>query len=317
MCVEKYLPGLPYAHNQYILGEQLGAGSHARVHKAVRLGPSKEYVALKIAKTPDFGKLAVHEREIHETLRHPNVLTFHQGGIDEANLPYMELALAQGSLATVLEEGGPPEVAIAVPMLVNVAQGLDYIHGQRIIHRDLKPDNLLVVSQENQVVIADFGISMQTPTDSFFTYDNDNYGSAAYAAPERVGPKPYTVKASDVYSLAAISYEVLTGQKPFIGETAIDFATAHLTDTPLPFEKVVGDGMMTATLAELEGVVSEGMKKDPTERPSAGDFGEMLIVAFGKGQAEEAKARTMSTPGRSGRRLTRVPHPRIPRFLVR
>jgi len=292
-----YRPGMPFAGDRYILGEVIGRGGHAVVHRAIRR--DHEPVALKIVTTPDLNQLAEHEASIHEHLRHPNVLSYHQAGIDEQGRLYLELDLAKKSLASILKEDGPPEVAVAVPMLVNVANGLDYIHDQGIIHRDIKPANLLVMNDQNQVVVADFGVAMRMPHDPFFDDNNENYGSAPHAAPERVKDPPESTTASDVYSLSVVAYETFTGQLPFVGKTSNDFAIAHRSATPPPFEEMIGNGMMSSTLAALEIHVQQGLAKDPSQRPRAGDFGESLIVAFNQAQVDQARERTVIDVGRS------------------
>ena len=202
--------------NRYELVRPLGHGGFAEVWLSIDNVTGLEEV-LKIY-APGSGldedglKLFVKELSIVHNLRHTNLLTSKVVGHYE-NQPYLLIAYCpNGSLNKRVGKCSEEE---AWKIIEQVASGLAYLHKKGIIHQDIKPDNILI-DENNDYVITDFGISMKaqsTLRKSMRT--KDNIGTMEYMAPERFSDNPSPTKASDIWSLGAMMYELVEGNVPF------------------------------------------------------------------------------------------------------
>ncbi len=246
----------------------------------------------------------------------PNTVTIFDVGEHEGR-PYivMEL-LGGGSLADRLAADGAQSPRQALPWLRQTAAALDAAHAKGVVHRDVKPANLLL-DDDGQVKVADFGIASAVGLDSF-TQAGTVLGTAGYLSPEqargeRAGPE------SDRYALAVVAYELLTGKRPFASESATAEAAAHV-HAPIPQASEAGAGLPE----ELDAVFARGLAKDPAERyPTAADFvvelREALDEAAGKTTvgAIPATAATRQAPVAAARQRRRNPVPLLAAlFLV-
>jgi serine/threonine-protein kinase len=187
-------------------------------------------VLLYFNSTPE--SLARFEREAQTVakLRHPSILTIFDFGEFDGQ-PYMVTEfMANGSLENVVVQGPlPPDQAMAI--LRPLAEALDYAHREGIIHRDVKPGNVFMDSSRKPV-LADFGLSKLYSQDTLTT-SLMVQGTPSYIAPEQARGKPPT-GATDLYSLATMAYELLTGTLPFEGDQVMDTLYAQVNDTPAP-----------------------------------------------------------------------------------
>ncbi|MDD7968401.1 serine/threonine-protein kinase [Actinomycetospora lemnae] len=268
---------------QYELQSLIGRGGMGEVYLAHDDRRDRE-VALKLL-PEGLGKDADYERRFRREsyraarLREPHVIPIHDYGEVDGRL-YIDMRLVDGQdLATLLAAEGalPPERAVA--LVGQVAEALDAAHEADLIHRDVKPANILVTPNDF-VYVADFGIAHSVgQTQSTATSNGAAAGTLDYMAPERftngtIGPR------TDVYSLACVLFECLTGTKPFLGG---DFPTqvyAHVYLEPRrPSE--INPGVSAA----LDAVVARGLAKDPDERfASAGDLARAAREALHAGQ---------------------------------
>ena len=165
-----------------------------------------------------------------------------------------------GSVHDRLAQGGVSREQ-ALAWLEQTAAALDSAHANGVVHRDVKPSNLLLDSDGN-VRVSDFGIASTAGLDSL-TLPGTVLGTPGYLSPEQARGEPAT-PASDRYSLGVIAFELLTGRRPFGGDTATTEAYAHVT-APVPSARAVDPGLPPA----VDRVLARALAKDPGERPSS------------------------------------------------
>src|ERR1700733_8771505 len=227
----------------YQILEKIGAGAMGEVFRARdhRLGRD---VALKITRptssdNPDPLRRFELEARAAAALNHPNIVAVYDVGFNEGS-PYIVCELLEGqTLRKRLAEGALP-VRLAVDYSLQIIQGLIAAHDRRIIHRDLKPENLFVTS-DGRVKILDFGVAkLQSapeehgrPVEDLTTVTKSGavIGTVAYMSPEQLRGKGVDHR-SDIFSVGAILYEMLTGRRAFRRETEVDTITAVLCEEP-------------------------------------------------------------------------------------
>jgi len=184
-------------------------------------------VALKIPKRtivldPVQYEYFLREVEAMNILRHPTV----QHGLESGHFettPYLVTDLVEGkSLRRLLKENGPFPIDRAITLTCNIAEGLAYCHEQDVIHRDIKPENILVTSHD-QPVILDFGLALSKGRPG----RGKDAGTSDYVAPEQIEGQPCD-RRTDVYTLGALLYELLSGKPPFAGKDVEDVIKQHL-----------------------------------------------------------------------------------------
>ncbi|MGW6421127.1 protein kinase domain-containing protein [Nocardia sp. NPDC055053] len=245
----------------------LGKGGMGEVYEAYDTGKDR-VVALKLlaeelAQDPAYQVRFRRESQAAAKLAEPHVIPIHDWGVIDGVL-FIDMRLVPGTdLRNVLHTGGPMSPDRAVAVVEQIAAALDAAHAGGLVHRDVKPANILVTPADF-AYLADFGIA-HTEGDSAVTQAGMAMGSYIYMAPERFDVGPISHRA-DVYSLACVLHECLTGASPFPAASMSVLIRAHLSETPpRPSEILSG---LPATLDE---VIARGMAKDPADRyPSAG-----------------------------------------------
>ena len=217
-------------------------------------------VALKVlppnlAEDQGFQERFRREARIAASLNDPHVVPIHSYGEIDGQL-YVDMRLIEGrDLQEYMAENGgrlSPERAVAV--IEQVAAALDSAHEVGLIHRDVKPKNILVTTARDFVYLIDFGIARNL-TDTSLTQTGHTMGTVAYMAPERF--RGTTDHRADVYSLACVLHECLTGKRPFAGDSLEEQLNAHLNIRP-PEPSITTPGVPRA----LDAVVARGMAKD-------------------------------------------------------
>jgi serine/threonine protein kinase len=247
--------------DRYRLVTALGTGASAHVYLADDVTLHRR-VAIKVLHPALAGDAAFLKRFRAEAravaaLNHPNILQVYDWG-EENDEPYLVLEyLAGGSLRQVFDTGAllTPEQAVHVGM--EAAAGLDYAHHRGLVHRDIKPANLLF-DADRRLRIADFGLARALAEAAWTEPDGAILGTARYAAPEQVDGWVLDGKA-DVYALALVLYEGVTGEAPFIGDTTISTLMARM-DALLPEHEALGP---------LHDVLLWAAAPDPSERYDA------------------------------------------------
>ncbi|WP_062984822.1 serine/threonine protein kinase [Nocardia anaemiae] len=251
----------------YELRTLLGRGGMGEVYEAYDTVKDR-VVAIKLlpmalADDPRFQQRFRHESRVAARLAEPHVIPIHDWGEIDGVL-YIDMRLVRGSdLRSVLREKGPLSPTRAVGIIEQVASALDAAHAEGLVHRDVKPANILVTPSDF-AYLADFGIA-RSERDPSVTATGQAIGSYSYIAPERFDTAPIGGTA-DVYSLACVLFECLTGTQPFPADGMSSLIRAHLsTPPPRPSTKRAG---LPGTLDE---VISRGMAKEPADRyPTAG-----------------------------------------------
>jgi serine/threonine protein kinase len=258
--------------DRYELIEPIGSGGMATVWRATDHVLDR-MVAIKrlsphLATDPTSAARFKREAQAAARLNHPGIVTVYDTGEDEDG-PYIVLELVEGqTLADRLRDGGPlvgPEVALIVQQ---AAAALDHAHANGVVHRDIKPSNLIIESN-GSVRLTDFGIALVIDDVTTLTSQDDVIGTVAYMAPEVLAGEPAS-PASDIYSLGAITYEMLSGSAPYQADSLGALLTTIQAGVVAPL-RGVGEAMAEA--------VSRALSTNPAERPPSGGAFAMALVA--------------------------------------
>ena len=250
----------------YRIVRPIAEGGMAAVYLAIQESLERE-VALKLLRQFDnpvqYSRFR-NEGRIIASLNHRNIITIHDiGSVGERHYISMEF-LEAGDLEKRIGAGMSPEAAL--DLVEVIGDCLDFLHRRGIIHRDIKPANILF-RKDGTPVLTDFGIAKQLDRDIRLTLDSTALGSPCYLSPEQAECKPLDGRA-DIYGLGIILYEMLTGEKPFKGNSAIETILAHLT-APCP--------ALPAELGRYQGLLDRMIARTPDGRyASAGEMVEAI-----------------------------------------
>lgn len=267
---------------KYELAAKLGEGGMSVVYRARRVHIGDD-VAVKILPgkfVNDDVALARFRREARAAamLRHPNVITIHDfGETDDDKAPaYIVMEFVRGTpLRDLLKGENRFSVERAVRLMRGICAGVSAAHRHGVVHRDLKPENILVVAPDDDfefesVRVVDFGLA-KLLTDAKAGPAGTVVGTPYYMSPEQGMGEPLDTR-SDVYSLGAMFYEMLTGTRPFDGETVSGVINGHLYDAPPPLPASLGVPRRIST------AIMQALAKDPDDRPqTAGDLARLLL----------------------------------------
>ncbi len=275
--------------DRYRLERELGQGGMATVYLAHDLKHDRP-VAIKVLH-PDLGAALGAERflsEIRTTarLQHPHILPLLDSG-DADGLLYYVMPLVTGeTLRSRLDRERQLSIAEAVRIAREVASALDYAHRQGVIHRDIKPENILL--HDGQALVADFGIALavQSAGGARMTQTGLSLGTPQYMSPEQAMGEKQIDARSDVYALAAVTYEMLAGDAPFTGGSVQAIVAKIMTEKPTPVHT------LRDTVPEhVEDAVLTGLAKLPADRfATAAEFSAALATATGARTVTRAAA---------------------------
>jgi serine/threonine-protein kinase len=259
---------------RYRLIAPLGEGGMATLWRAMDEQLDRE-VAVKLLRPqfgndPGFAARFKQEARSAGSLSHPNIVSVYDYGTDaETNGQFIVMQLVDGEdLAAILKKRGSLETDDAVRIAIGVASALEAAHRRGIVHRDVKPGNILI---DQDVKVTDFGIA-RAVSEASMTVTGTTLGSVHYFSPEQARGDEVTGQ-SDVYALGIVLYEMLTGRRPFEGDSAAGVALKRLTEDPAPPTEhgPVPPG--------LSAIVMRALERDPANRyPDAGAFAEALRV---------------------------------------
>jgi serine/threonine-protein kinase len=253
---------------QYVLKEKLGAGGMGEVYRAEH-ALLRRPCALKLIrpeKAGDPDTLRRFEREVQttSTLTHPNtVQVFDYGHTADGTFYYVMEYLPGLTLEELVRRHGPLSPARAVHFLRQVCAALGEAHTRGLTHRDIKPGNVMVCERGGVldfVKVLDFGLVRVTEdaADGTLTREGTVTGTPAYLSPEQAGGEGVIDALSDIYSVGALAYFLLTGQPPFAGRSPAKMLAAHLYETPAPLPADIPP--------DLAVVVMRCLAKAPVER---------------------------------------------------
>ncbi|HEU0175536.1 MAG TPA: protein kinase [Blastocatellia bacterium] len=259
--------------NHYEIIAPLGAGGMGEVYRArdMRLNREVAIKALPASFAQDADRLRRFEQEARATsaLNHPNILTVYDIG-DHEGAPYIVAELLEGEELSELIKQGAIAPRKAVGYARQIAEGLAAAHAKGVVHRDLKPENLFITN-DGRVKILDFGlaklrpqqfggIDKDAPTQKRITDPGVIMGTVGYMSPEQVRGQE-TDHRSDIFAFGVILYEMLTGQRAFHGDSAIEVMNAILKEDPPDFGET-----KERISPQLEMIVRRCLEKQPERR---------------------------------------------------
>jgi len=239
----------PLTYDHYEVVRTLGTGAAGVVYLGRDLRIGRE-VALKTLQESKqrFGDDAAEneyferfrrEAELSGSLVHPNIITLYEVGYHGRRISYLAMEYVEGeSLLSMLRRNDRLPVASACRIIDDILQGLAYAHGRGIIHRDIKPANILI-TLDGRAKIADFGVARSARSGAI-THVGQLLGTPHYMAPEQVAGREIDGR-SDLFSLGAVFYELLTGKKPFEGRAITDVLFAVVNQPTRSVSEFRGD----------------------------------------------------------------------------
>ena len=254
---------------RYQIREVLGRGAMATVYKAY--DPSIDRtLAIKILHPDLCVKEEYRSRFLREAkaagiLSHPNIVTiFDVGEVD--GRPYIAMELLDGTpLNDLMDAGGKLPISDAVGIGIQLTRALDYAHGKGIVHRDVKPSNIIQLKNSHIIKVTDFGIChIDSPEDTQQTVMGQVLGTPQYMPPEQALGQKVDAR-SDLFSVGVVLYLLLTGKRPFDGETLATVMYKIANVEPEPVDHVRGD-----IPPALRRIIDRCLKKQPEKRFQSG-----------------------------------------------
>jgi len=269
---------------RYVIERQIGSGGMADVYLATDQSLGRK-VAIKIlsdryARDAAFVERFRREAAAAASLRHPNIVTVYDRG-EAMGTSYIAMEYLDGpTLKEEITRRAPLPEPEAINYATQALAALDAAHRQGVVHRDVKPHNM-VLTDEGRLKVTDFGIARAANTQQM-TEVGSIVGTAQYLSPEQarglaVGPE------SDIYSMGVVLYEMLCGELPFTGESAVDIAMKQVSDTPPPLgrrNRLVSPAM--------EQVVMRALAKDPALRFASAKAMAEELARVSRGQSASA-----------------------------
>ncbi|OLO40845.1 serine/threonine protein kinase [Alkalihalophilus pseudofirmus] len=273
-------------NGRYHILETIGGGGMAFVYKA-RDVILDRIVAVKVlqpqfSRDEQFIKRFRREAQAATSLAHPNVVSIFDVG-EEEDLYYIVMEYVEGpTLKELIQDRGALSLDETIDIMSQVTSAIAHAHANQIVHRDIKPHNILI-SKNGEAKVTDFGIA-RAMSSATITHTNSVMGSVHYLSPEQARGGVVTYK-SDIYSLGIVLYEMVTGQVPFSGDTAVTIALKHLqNDVPSPRQ------INRLIPQSVENIILRSTAKDAFHRyESALEMGEDLETALDSSRANEPK----------------------------
>jgi WD40 repeat protein/predicted Ser/Thr protein kinase len=248
----------------YELFEELGRGGMGVVYRARQI-EARRLVALKVldrglVPPGDSSERFFREGRIVASLDHPGIVRLHDIGSDRGH-PFFAMELIEGrSLDTVVREG-PLPAEPAARILTRIARAIAYAHERKVIHRDLKPSNV-IIDAKGEPHVTDFGLARRLDASAALTRTHQNLGTPAYMAPEQVsGAQGPPEPRSDIYSLGAMLYHLLTGHPPFQADTLEAILLQVVERDPVPLRRLNPN-----VPRDLEAICLKCLEKEPSHR---------------------------------------------------
>jgi eukaryotic-like serine/threonine-protein kinase len=275
----------------YTLIRELGEGGMSTVWLAARSdGQVRRPLALKLPhvfmRTARLAERFEREREILESLSHPNIARLYDAGVTIDGQPYLGMEYVEGVSLVDYSNDSRRNVRERLQTFLQVLDAVRYAHSRLVIHRDLKPSNILVTA-EHQVCLLDFGIAKLTvdgaARETELTRRDGRALTPDYASPEQIAGQPLSTS-SDVYSLGVVLFELLTGQRPYklkrdsrgaLEDAILGAEPSRLHESVLPDQAMrcgLGNAELKAELrGDLEAIVFKSLKKSPLDRYGTAD----------------------------------------------
>ena len=265
---------------RYEITDKIGVGGMSDVYRGRDIMENRT-VAVKVLKpefanNEEFVRCFRNESKAIAVLSHPNIVKIFDVGY-EGDLQYIVMEYIDGvTLKDYIEENGLVTWRECVHYTIQILRALQLAHDRGIVHRDIKPQNVMRLS-DGTIKVMDFGIA-RFSRQNVNSANEKTMGSVHYVSPEQArGDK--TDERSDIYSVGVMMYEMLTGRKPFDGETPVEVALKHMNEDPVrPSEYV------TSLQKGIEEIILRAMEKDPDKRYQSASEMIMDIEAFKQDQ---------------------------------
>ena len=285
---------------KYEIAEQIGVGGFGIVYKA--WDPFiQRWVALKTCNASDTEATQrfFREAQLAGALQHPNITLIFDFGI-EGETPYFVQEFLSGTDLDDLLSSRKMTLDGMIAILLQVCAGLDFAHSRGIIHRDIKPANVRVL-EDGTVKIMDFGIAKSLQAESHLTQTGVALGTAGYLAPEQLSGKPLDPR-TDIFSLGVMTYEMVTGTRPFAGPNLSNVIYQILNQEPVPPAQ-----RNSACPERLEKAILKTLAKDPADRfATVADYGRELKEIFNTLPRTASGRRAETTTAMVREELTRL-----------
>ena len=282
---------------RYELESSLGKGGMAEVFQATDTTLGR-LVAVKVvlpafAQQPEFVERFLREARLVAGLEHPHILSVYDVG-EAGGLPYLVMPIVPGGTLLARMKRGLTPPPIAANWLMQLASALDTAHDAGVLHRDVKPHNVLL-GKDERPLLADFGIAKMADSSTRLTHTGAVVGTPIYMAPEIAQGKEAT-RASDLYALAVLGFELLTGTPPYDGDSPLAVMHQHVHGViPRASER------NPRLPKSIDAVFEWGLAKEQAKRPpSCADFAQGLIDAVAVLEAEPALAPSRPTGTATG-----------------
>ena len=238
--------------DRYEIIEIIGTGGMAVVYKA-RDRKLNRLVAVKGLK-PELRRRFHAESEAVARLNHPNVINVFDVSTNDEN-EYFVMELIDGiTLKQYMTQRGVLTIKEALHFTIQILRGLEHAHAKKIVHRDIKPQNIMIL-RDGTAKVTDFGIARISGSNDMTTNQVNAFGSVHYIAPEQARCEATDGRA-DIYSVGVMLYEMLTGQLPYQGDTAVAVAMQHIRSTPVPPREInpdIPEALEAITLRAMSG----------------------------------------------------------------
>jgi serine/threonine protein kinase len=252
-----------------VLGEG-GMGTVYRAHDPTLDRPAAVKVIRAKALSAEGKERFLREARACSKISHPNIITVYAAG-EEDGAPYMAMELIDGDSLRAVIDKGPIDWRTATRWIVQLLDALQRLHAEGIVHRDLKPENIMV-TREGVIKLMDFGLAHLT-TQTALTQEGTTLGTVPYMSPEQVLGRRLDAR-SDLFSLATIYHEMLTGMHPFRGEHPMAVMYSIRNETPKPLKLESSDYPIG-----LQGVLDRAFEKEVDKRyADAGAFRDAILA---------------------------------------
>ncbi len=296
-------------NDRYVVDSVIGKGSSGIVYKATRLLMGRE-VAVKVLHSYLGAEVGALDRFLREAraasrLRHPHIINIWESGVTDDAQPYFVMDYLEGmTLADLVKQKGYLHAGRAMPIITQICEALGEAHRQNIIHRDIKPENIVLETNEGDnnfddyVKVLDFGIADAPSGTPGVPKQKTAAGSPAYMSPEQCQGFELDQR-SDIYSLAIVIFEMLTGMRPFAADDVMKLFYMHVSQPPPTLSSMRSDLRFPM---QVELAVAKALAKNPDNRQqSIKEFQKELEDAFassdmGAGKRESVQVDLFSVP---------------------
>ncbi|MBS1953876.1 MAG: protein kinase [Cyanobacteria bacterium SZAS-4] len=289
-------------NDRYVVDSVIGKGSSGIVYKATRLLMGRE-VAVKVLHSYLGAEVGALDRFLREAraasrLRHPHIINIWESGVTDDAQPYFVMDYLEGmTLADLVRQKGYLHAGRAMPIITQICEALGEAHRQNIIHRDIKPENIVLETNEGDnnfddyVKVLDFGIADAPAGTPGVARVKTAAGSPAYMSPEQCQGFELDQR-SDIYSLAIVIFEMLTGMRPFAADDVMKLFYMHVSQPPPTLSSMRSDLRFPM---QVELAVAKALAKNPDNRQqSIKEFHKDLEDAFASSDMNAGKRESVT-----------------------